>query len=82
MDRVDLLVVQRTLKSLFQHHSSKASILQHSAFFIAQLSYPYMTTRKNPNLTPKETDPDFPVSVQESPAEAWVGGGLLWGRGH
>ena len=41
-----LLAVQGTLKSLFQHHSSKASILQHSAFFIAQLSHPYMTTGK------------------------------------
>ena len=46
MDRLDLLAVQGTLKSLLQHHSSKASILQCSAFFIVQLSYPYMTTRK------------------------------------
>ena len=44
VDWFDLLVVQGTLKSLFQHHSSKASILQCSAFFIVQLSYPYMTT--------------------------------------
>ena len=43
---MDLLAVQRTLKSLLQHHSSKASILQHSAFFIDQLSHPYMTTGK------------------------------------
>ena len=43
---LDLLAVQGTLKSLLQHHSSKASILQCSAFFIAQLSYPYMTTGK------------------------------------
>ena len=42
----DLLAVQRTLKSLLQHHSSKASILQCSAFFIVQLSHPYMTTGK------------------------------------
>ena len=42
----DLLAVQGTLKSLLQHHSSKASILQHSAFFIVQLSHPYMTTGK------------------------------------
>ena len=42
-DWLDLLAVQGTLKSLLQHHSSKASILQHSAFFIVQLSYPYMT---------------------------------------
>ena len=51
MDRLDLLAVQRTLKSLLQHHSSKASILQHSAFFIVQLSHPYMTTRKKIALT-------------------------------
>ena len=47
MDWLDLLSVQGTLKSLVQHHSSKASILQHSAFCIVQLSYPYMTTGKN-----------------------------------
>ena len=46
MDRLDLLAVQRTLKSLLQHHSSKASVLWHSAFFIVQLSHPYMTTGK------------------------------------
>ena len=43
---MDLLAIQGTLKSLFQHHSSKESILQHSAFFVVQLSQPYMTTRK------------------------------------
>ena len=46
MDWLDLLAVQGTLKSLLQHHSSNASILQHSAFFIVQLSHPYMTTGK------------------------------------
>ena len=46
MDWLDLLAVQGTLKSLLQHHSSKASILRHSAFFIIQLSHPYMTTGK------------------------------------
>ena len=46
MDWLDLLAVQGTLKSLLQHHSSKASILQYSAFFIVQLSHPYMTTGK------------------------------------
>ena len=46
MEWLDLLAVQRALKSLVQHHSSKASILQHSAFFIVQLSHPYMTTGK------------------------------------
>ena len=47
MDWLDLLAVQGTLKSLFQHHSSKASFLQHLAFFMVQLSHPYMTTGKN-----------------------------------
>ena len=47
MDWLDLLAVQGTLKSLLQHHSSKASILWHSAFFTVQLSHPYMTTGKN-----------------------------------
>ena len=46
MDWLDLLAVYGTLKSLLQHHSSKASILQHSAFFTVQLSHPYMTTGK------------------------------------
>ena len=172
IDWLDLFAVQKTLKSLLQHHSSKASILWCSAFFIVQLSHLYMTTGKNIALirwtfvgkvmsllfnmlprpgmlwfmgsqrvghnsatelnwtefghsftskeqesfyfmaaiticsdfgaqenkghkqnlvhtrtqekgavTPQETDPDFPVSVQESPVEAWVSGGLLQGRG-
>ena len=51
MDWLDLLAVQETLKSLLQHHSSKASILHCSAFFIAQLSHPYMTTGKTTALT-------------------------------
>ena len=51
MDWLDLLKVQGTLKSLLQHHSSKASILRHSAFFIVQLSYPYTTTGKTIALT-------------------------------
>ena len=51
MDWLDLLAFQGTLKSLLQHHSSKASILQHSAFFTVQLSHPYMTTRKSIALT-------------------------------
>ena len=51
MDWLDLLVVQGTLKSLLQHHSSKASILQCSAFFTVQLSHPYMTTGKTTPLT-------------------------------
>ena len=51
MDWLDVLAVQRTLKSLFQHHSSKASILRHSAFFMLLLSHPYMTTGKTIALT-------------------------------
>ena len=51
MDWLDLLAVQGTRKSLLQHHSSKASILQRSAFFTVQLSHPYMTTGKNTVLT-------------------------------
>ena len=51
MDWLDLLAVQGTLKSLLQHHNSKASILLHSAFFIVQLSHPYMTTGKTIALT-------------------------------
>ena len=51
MDWLDLLAVQGTLKSLYQHHSSKASILWHSAFFIVQLSHPYMTIGKTTALT-------------------------------
>ena len=51
MDWLDLLAVHETLKSLLQHHSSKASILQHSVFFIVQLSHPYMTTWKTIALT-------------------------------
>ena len=51
MDWLDLLAVQGTLKSLLQHHNSKASIFQHSAFFTVQLSHPYMTTGKTIALT-------------------------------
>ena len=51
VDWLDLLAVQATLKSLLQHHSSKSSILLHSAFFIVQLSHPYMTTGKTIALT-------------------------------
>ena len=51
IDWFDFLAVQGTLKSLFQHHSSKALILGHSAFFIVELSHPYMTTGKTITLT-------------------------------
>ena len=56
MDWLDLLAVQGTLKSLLQHHSSKASILRHSAFFTVQLSHPYMTTGKTIALTRRTFD--------------------------
>ena len=51
IDWFDLLAIQRALKSLLQHHSVKTSILWHSAFFMVQLSHPYMTTRKTIGLT-------------------------------
>ena len=51
MDWLDLLAVQESLKSLLQHHNSKAATLRHSAFFIVQLSHPYMTTGKTTALT-------------------------------
>ena len=57
MDWLDPLAVQGTLKSLLQHHSSKASILQHSAFFMVQLSHPYLITGKTITLT-RQTDSD------------------------
>ena len=63
MDWLDVLAVQGTLKSLLQHHSSKASLLRCSAFFIVQLSHPYMTTGKTIALT-KETFVDKGLSSQ------------------
>ena len=60
MDWLDLLAVQGTLKCLPQHHSSKASILQCSVFFIVQLSYPYMATGKTIALT-RRTFVDLPL---------------------
>ena len=62
MDWLDLLAVQGTLKSLLQYHSSKASILQHSAFFMVQLSHPYLTTEKTIVLT-KRTFVDKVMSL-------------------
>ena len=59
IDWFDLLAVQGTLKSLLQHHSSKASILQHSAFFMVQPSHPYMTTGKNVALTNFQINEDY-----------------------
>ena len=62
MDWLDLLAVQRTLKSRLQHHSSKASVLWHPAFFVVQLSHPYMTTGKTIALT-KQTFVDKVMSL-------------------
>ena len=62
MDWLDLLAVQGTLKSLLQHHSLKASILPHSAFFIVQLAHPYMTTGKTIALT-RQTFVDKAMSL-------------------
>ena len=62
MDWLDLLAVQGTLKSLLQHHSSKASVLRCSAFFTAQLSHPYMTTGKTIALT-RQTFVDKVISL-------------------
>ena len=62
MDWFDLLAVQGTLKSLLQHHSIKASILQHSALFIVQLSHPYMTTGKTIAMT-RQTFADKVMSL-------------------
>ena len=85
MDSLDLLAVHGTLKSLFQYHSSKASIFWHPAFFIAQLSHPYMTTRKIINFGLfgyTEYWRDLPFSrlvilfCQNSPLS--ILGGLAW----
>ena len=62
MDWLDLLAVQGTLKSLLQHHSSKASVLRRSAFFTVQLSHPYMTTGKTIALT-RQTFADKVISL-------------------
>jgi len=72
MDWLDILAVQGTLKSLPQHHSSKASIHQHSAFFIVQLSHPYMTTAKTIALTGSQrVGHDWATEVN------WLDGPLL-----
>ena len=66
MDWLDLLVIQGTLKSLLQHHSSKPSILQHLAFFIIQLSHPYMTTGQTIALTRRPCirgSQPFPIGI-------------------
>ena len=70
MDGLDLLAVQGTLKSVFQHHSSKASILHHSAFFIVQLSHQYMTTGKTIALT-RQTFVDKVMSLLFNMLSMW-----------
>ena len=83
MDWLELLTVQGTLKSLFQHHSSKASILECSAFFMVQLSHPYMTTGKTIALTrqtfigkaivrPAEVTPRQAAQIRSGPSYFWV----------
>ena len=76
MDWLDLLAVQGTLKSLLQHHSSKASILWHSAFLIVQLSHPYMTTGKTialtrPTFVGKAT-PSQKIKYLEKGSSKWI----------
>ena len=78
MDWLDLLAVQGTLKSLLQHHSSKASILWLSAFFIVQLSQPYMSTGKSIALT-RRTFVDKVMSLLFNMLSRFVRG-RLWGR--
>ena len=92
MDWLDLLAVQGTLKSLRQNHSSKASILRHSAFFIVQLSHPYMTTGKTIALTRQINIQIKETALKEAGRqvngtsmnleykEAWIGiSNTLWG---
>ena len=76
MDWLDLLAVQGTLKSLFQHHNSKVSILWCSAFFIVQLSHPYMTTGKTIALT-RRTSIDKFMSLLFNMPSRWST--LFWG---
>ena len=67
MDWLDLLAVQGTLKSLLQHHNSKASILQCSAFFIVQLSHPYMITGRTIPLTRRTFTSKFSLRLERAP---------------
>ena len=70
MDWLDFLAIQGTFKSLLQHHSSKALVLQHSAFFIVQLSHPYMTTGKTNTLT-RQTFVDKVMSLLFNMLSIW-----------
>ena len=85
MDQLDLLAVQGTLKSLLQHHSSKASVLRRSAFFMAELSHLYMTTRKTIALTLQTLGMKLERGAGKRGAVKW-GAGIwkkrdTWGRG-
>ena len=79
MDWLHLLAVQGTLKNLLQHHSSKAPVLWRSAFFMVQLSYPYMTTGKKPQLWLHRPIIEVIACVlsQGSWAKFWVSGGAI-----
>ena len=79
MDWLDLLAIQGTLKSLLQHHSSNASILQCSAFFTVQLSHPYMTTRKVRQLHKKRKR--SMIRIQWEFVNSWCGACFPLGRG-
>ena len=82
MDWLDLLAVQGTLKSLLQHHSSKASIPRHSAFFMVQFSHPYMTTIRGLQITNVSPSASFPPKNTQgrSPSE-WTGWISLQSKG-
>ena len=79
MDWLDLLAVQGTHKSLIQHHSSKASVLWHSAFFTVQLSHPYMTTGKTIALT-IQTSVGKVMSLLFNMLSRFVSRGVMWGH--
>src|SRR5574340_1270492 len=81
MDWLDLLVVQGTLKSLLQHHSSKASILRCSAFFIVQLSHPYMTTGKTIALTRRTFVGKVMSLLLNIAAASWAAAAFSWASG-
>ena len=84
MDWLDLLAVQGTLKSLLQHYSSKASVLRRSAFFMVQLSHPYMTTGKAVALTRQTSVGKVTSLFKTLPRLSWLsfqGAGVFWFHG-
>ena len=80
IDWLDLLAVQGTLKNLLQHQSLKASFLQHSAFFMVQISYPYMTTGKTIGLTTQTFVSKVMSLLFNTPRDGKPGGLLSMGR--